>query len=246
MRLTGVNELSGCPVLLLVGGLGTRLRSAYAEGPKALAPIDGKPFLAYLLKLLAEAGLTRVVLCAGYRAEQIEQWLGDGSSFGLNVSYSREDEPMGTAGALGLAYSRHARGERILAMNGDSLLQLSLAAMWNSHLRRGAEATIALAHVPDTSRYGSVEVNEAGWVTSFSEKSSQPTSGFINGGVYLFEPSVMEMVLDGHRASLEREVLPALLSHGVLAFKSEGYFIDIGVPQDLVRSQTELGVRVGL
>jgi D-glycero-alpha-D-manno-heptose 1-phosphate guanylyltransferase len=243
---TKANELRRCPVLVLVGGLGTRLRSACADGPKVLAPIEGKPFLAYLLKQLADAGLTRVVLCVGYRAHQIEQWLGDGKSLGLKVRYSREDEPMGTAGALGLAYSRYARGERVLAMNGDSILQLSLAAMWGAHMSHRAGATIALAHVPDTSRYGSVEVNEEGWVTSFREKSSEPASGFINGGLYLFEPPVMEMILDSRCRSLEREVLPAQLSRGLLAFRSDGYFIDIGVPEDLARAQAEIGALVGL
>jgi NDP-sugar pyrophosphorylase family protein len=245
MRVTRVNELSACPALVLVGGLGTRLRSAYAEGPKALAPIDGRPFLAFLLQQLADAGLTRVVLCAGYRAEQIEQWLGDGrtltsGSLDLDISYSREDEPLGTAGALALAYSRYARGERVLAMNGDSILQLSLAAMLDTHMKREAEATIALAQVPDTSRYGCVEVNEEGWVTSFREKSLELPSGFINGGVYLFEPSVMDRIVQGRPVSLEREVLPAQLSRGLLAFKSDGYFIDIGIPEDLARAQTEL------
>jgi D-glycero-alpha-D-manno-heptose 1-phosphate guanylyltransferase len=240
-----VNELAGCPALVLVGGLGTRLRSAYADGPKALAPIEGRPFLAYLLQQLADAGITRAVLCAGYRAEQIEQWLGDGRSLGgrslgLDIRYSREDEPLGTAGALALAYSRYARGERVLAMNGDSILGLSLAAMWDLHTKREAEASVALAQVPDTSRYGSVEVNEEGWVTSFREKGREHTPGFINGGVYLFEPSVMEMVVTGRAVSLEREVLPAQLSRGLLAFKSDGYFIDIGIPEDLARAQTEL------
>jgi D-glycero-alpha-D-manno-heptose 1-phosphate guanylyltransferase len=227
------------------------LRSAYADGPKALAPIEGRPFLAYLLQQLADAGLTRVVLCAGYRAEQIEQWLGDGrrptsGRPGLDIRYSREDEPLGTAGALALAYSRYARGERILAMNGDSILQLSLAAMWDLHMKRGAGATIALAQVPDTSRYGSVEVNEEGWVTSFREKSRERASGctqgfgFINGGVYLFEPSVMDMVVKSRGVSLEREVLPAQLSRGLLAFRSDGYFIDIGIPEDFARAQREL------
>jgi len=243
---TRAKELSACPALVLVGGLGTRLRPAYADGPKALAPIEGKPFLAYLLKQLADAGLTRVVLCVGYRAEQIKQWLGDGRSIGLNVSYSREEDPLGTAGALGLAYSRFARGEGILAMNGDSILRLSLSSMWDAHKSRGAGATVALAHVPDTSRYGSVEVNEDGWVTSFREKSSGgPTPGFINGGVYLLEPSVMEMILNGRLRSMEREVLPAQLSRGLLGFKSDGYFIDIGIPQDLMRAQTELGAAMG-
>jgi len=249
------NGLSQCPALILVGGLGTRLRPVYAEGPKALAPIQGKPFLAYLLKMLADHGLSRVVLCLGHGARQIEQGLADRSlagqsladqSFCLDVRCSYEDEPLGTAGALGLAYSRYARGERVLAMNGDSILRLSLAAMWELHARRAAEATIALAHVPDTSRYGSIEVNEQGWVTSFSEKSTEREPGFINGGVYLFEPSVMDRVVKDRSVSLEREALPAQLTRGLLAFKSDGYFIDIGVPQDLARAQSELGAVVGL
>jgi D-glycero-alpha-D-manno-heptose 1-phosphate guanylyltransferase len=242
---TRANEFPTCPVLVLVGGQGTRLRTAYADGPKALAPIEGKPFLAYFLKLLADAGLTRVVLCVGYRAVQIEQWLGDGSDLGLNVSYSREDKPLGTAGALGLAYSRYTRGERVLAMNGDSILQLSLAAMWELHLEERAEATVALALVSDTSRYGTVDLNEKGWVTSFREKTSEQTAGYINAGVYLFEPSVMERVVAESLVSVEREVLPAQLARGIRAFKSEGYFIDIGVPEDLMRAQSELGAAVG-
>jgi NDP-sugar pyrophosphorylase family protein len=249
------NGLSQCPALILVGGLGTRLRPVYADGPKALAPIQGKPFLAYLLKMLADHGLSRVVLCLGHHARQIEHWLAEQSltdqSFGLDVRCSYEDEPLGTAGALGLAYSRYARGERVLAMNGDSILRLSLAAMWELHARRAAEATIALAHVPDTSRYGNIEVNDQGWVTSFSEKSMERKPGFINGGVYLFEPSVMDRVVvdrvvKDRSISLEREVLPAQLTRGLLGFKSDGYFIDIGIPQDLARAQSELGSVIGL
>ena len=233
------NGLSRCPALLLVGGLGTRLRQVYADGPKALAPIQGRPFLAYLLRMLAGNGLSRVVLCVGYRAGQIEQWLA-GQNFGLDIFYSREDEPMGTAGALGLAYSRYACGERVLAMNGDSIMELDLAKMWNLHLTSSAEVSIALARVSDTSRYGSVEVNEDGWVTSFREKGSGEGAGYINGGVYLFEPSVMDRVVKDGSVSLEREVLPYQLTRGVLAFKADGYFIDIGVPQDLARAQSEL------
>jgi D-glycero-alpha-D-manno-heptose 1-phosphate guanylyltransferase len=259
------NGLSQCPALILVGGMGTRLRPVYADGPKALAPIQGKPFLAYLLKVLADHGLSRVVLCLGHRARQIEQWLAEQTltnqsfaerGFGLDLCCSYEDEPLGTAGALALAYSRYARGERVLAMNGDSILRLSLAAMWELHARSAAEATIALAHVPDTSRYGSVEVNDQGWVTSFSEKSAERKPGFINGGVYLFEPSVMDRTVVDRMAadrlandrsvSLEREVLPAQLTRGLLGFRSDGYFIDIGVPQDLARAQSELGAMVGL
>jgi len=236
-------EFSKCPALVLVGGMGTRLRPVYADGPKVMAPIQGKPFLAYLLKMLADNGVSRVVLCMGYRAGEIERWLAN-QSFDLDIRCSHEDKPLGTAGALGLAYSRYARGERVLAMNGDSILQLSLAAMWELHANRSAQATIALAHVPDTSRYGSVTVNKEGWVTSFREKRPEPTPGFISAGVYVFEPTVMEHVVEKRCVSVEREVLPAQLTRGLLAFKSDGYFIDIGIPQDFARAQSGLAAAV--
>ena len=240
MNWVHTQRLSHCPVLVLVGGLGTRLQSVYAEGPKALAPVAGKPFLTYLLASLAAGGFSRVVLCVGYRAKEIERWLRKGSDFGLQISFSRETQPMGTAGALGLAYSRYARGERVFAMNGDSILQMSLSAMWDWHTRKAATATIALVGLADTSRYGRVEVNEAGWVTSFHEKNGSPRAGFINGGVYLFEPSVMEDIIARQAMSLEREVLPAQIPNCLLAFKTDGYFIDIGVPEDFLRAQKEL------
>lgn len=235
-----IEQLSDCTALLLVGGLGTRLKSAYAEGPKALAPIAGKPFLAYLLESLAAAGVEHVVLCVGYRAEQIEASFRTGDEFGLRIRYSREAAPMGTAGALSLAYLRYARGERVLAMNGDSILQMSFPAMWDWHRKNAGSVSIALARLDDTSRYGQVEVDSRGWVTSFREKNGTRTPGFINGGVYLFEPAVMEEIVRQSAVSLEREVLPAQIAHGLLAFKTDGYFIDIGVPDDFRRAQSEL------
>jgi D-glycero-alpha-D-manno-heptose 1-phosphate guanylyltransferase len=239
-------RFSACPALVLVGGMGTRLRPVYAQGPKALAPIAGKPFLAYLLESLAAAGLKHVVLCVGYGAEQIEGWVKDGAKFDLRIRYSRETEAMGTAGALGLAYLRFARGQRVLAMNGDSIVQMSLPAMWDWHLKNAAAATIALVGLADTARYGRVEVNEGGWISSFHEKNGQAAPGFINGGAYLFEASVLEDIVVQGSVSLEREVLPAQIPRGLLAFKTSGYFIDIGIPEDYLRAQAELGGRVNV
>jgi D-glycero-alpha-D-manno-heptose 1-phosphate guanylyltransferase len=240
MGMRNCKTLAECSVLILVGGFGIRLRSVFAEGPKVLAPVNGRPFLSYVLKLLAAGGFRRVVLCVGYRSEQIEQCLGDGSTLGLKVSYSREEEPIGTAGALRLAYTRYIAGERFFAMNGDSILQLPFHSMYQAHCKYKPEGTIALARVSDISRYGRVELNEKGYITGFREKSAEQTPGYINGGVYLFEPSVMDLVPFGRAVSLEREVLPVLASQSLLAFKSDGYFIDIGIPEDFARAQTEL------
>jgi NDP-sugar pyrophosphorylase family protein len=235
-----LGTLAECPVVILAGGLGTRLRPGYAGGPKVLAPVDGRPFLSYLLQQLATSGFRQITLCVGYRAEQVEQWLGNGSTLGLVVNYSREEEPMGTAGALRLAYTRFMSGQRVFAMNGDSILQVPFQSMYETHLERRPAGTIALAEVADTSRYGRVEVNENGFVGGFREKIGEQTPGLINGGVYLFEPSIMDLVPAGRPVSLEHEILPMLTSQSLLAFKSGGHFIDIGVPEDLARAQTVL------
>lgn len=233
-------ELGKCPVLILAGGFGTRLRSAYKDGPKVLAPVHGRPFLWYLLASLANSGFRRVILCTGYRSEEIEQRIAAGPSFGLEITCSREQEAMGTAGALRLAHSRYAAGQRFFALNGDSLLKLDFRQMYEYHTNSGAEATVALAVVPNTSRYGSVEADERGTIYSFKEKDAGQTSGYINAGIYLFEPSVMDLVLEDRAVSLEREVLPLLVDTGLKAFRSSDFFIDIGTPEDFLRAQAEL------
>ncbi len=227
-------------MLILAGGLGTRLRSAYEDGPKVMAPVGGRPFLSYLLTSLARAGFEQIVLCVGYRHELIQEWLGDGSSFHLAVKYSLETEPFGTAGALRLAYSRYLSGPRFVAMNGDSLLQADFGAMYEAHMCEKGQATIAVAAVSDTSRYGRVDIDDRGNVRAFREKSGEHVSGYVNGGIYLFEDAVMNHVPDGRAVSLEKEVLPLLQRKGLLAFPCPGYFIDIGIPEDLARAQTEL------
>lgn len=216
------------------------MRSVYDEGPKVMAPVAGLPFLGYLLKSIGLSGFREVVLCVGYLSESIEQWVGDGAGFGLSIFYSQETEPMGTAGALRLAYSRFGSGSRFFAMNGDSFVQLDFQAMYSGHIDAGCLATMALASVADTSRYGTVEVDDAGMVMYFREKGGVHSPGYINGGVYLFEPAVMDLVPPGRAASLERETLPALACRSLRAFQSSGYFIDIGIPEDFARAQSEL------
>lgn len=210
-----------------------------------MAPVDGRPFLWYLLTSLAAAGFEQVVLCVGYRHDQIREWLGDGSRFGLMVSYSHETERLGTAGALRLAHSRYVSAPRFIAMNGDSLLQADFGAMYEAHRSSRGLATMAVAAVSDTSRYGRVDIDGEGNVQRFREKSGEHVSGYVNGGIYLFEDAVMDLVPRDRAVSLEHEVLPLLKPQGLLAFPCPGYFIDIGVPEDFARAQTELKELVG-
>ena len=125
-------------------------------------------------------------------------------------------------------------------MNGDSILQLDFQAMYSMHLAKDSVATMALVNVADTSRYGAVAVDDSGLVTCFREKGVRGSGGYINGGVYLFEPSVIDHVPIGRAVSLEREVLPTMIGHNLQAFWTSGYFIDIGIPEDYKRAQLEL------
>jgi mannose-1-phosphate guanylyltransferase len=230
------------PVLVLAGGMGTRLRAVYESGPKALAPVAGKPFLARLLSWLERGGFRRVILCVGFGAEQVRTFAADGTAFGLSIEYSQETEPLGTGGALRLAAARHAGETRFLALNGDSAVRVDFSAMLHAHESAGARATLAFAPCPAGGRYGRLECDAGGRVTGFFEKGSRLSSGdAINAGVYLFERDVLEAIPADRPVSLEHDVLPALAANsGLLGFPAGPDFVDIGVPEDFARAQLEL------
>lgn len=224
---------------VLCGGLGTRLAGMLGEQPKPMAPIAGRPFLEYLLAYLKRHGLREVVLCLGYRAEAIAAHFGDGGALGMRIAYSREDAPLGTGGAFRQAASLLV-GDHLLAMNGDSLFDMDLADLVAYHHRQHALATIALAQVPDTSRYGSVEVDPQGRIRRFLEKRAGGGPGLINSGVYVFQRQVLDRIPAGRAVSLEREVFPGLMGSPFYGLPFAGrYFVDIGVPQDLLSLQAD-------
>lgn len=227
--------------LILAGGAGTRLRSVVNDIPKPMAPIDGRPFLEYLVAQVAVAGVPEVVLLVGYRAEAIERHFGDGAGFGVRVRYSREREALGTGGALKLAEGLLV-GDRWLVLNGDSLFDISLAELVARHIDRPAPATLALARVADPTRYGSVTLAADGSVTAFAEKSDATAPNRINGGLYIIERSLVHRIPADRPVSFEREVLPQLVGQGLRGEPFDGYFVDIGVPADYVRAQLDAAV----
>ena len=227
-------------VLVLVGGLGTRLQSVYADGPKAMAPIHGIPFLAYLLARLQQAGFEDVVLCVGYRHQQIRHWFGNGTTSGLRLRYSVEAELLGTGGAMRRGAQQFAKGERIFTMNGDTIHAIDFAAMLRFHEEQRAGCTIGLASVSESGRYGSVELGDGGRITAFREKDAVARCGLVNSGTYIVEPELIEAIPEGRPVSLEREVLPHWLNDRLMGFSASGYFIDIGVPEDYLRAQQVL------
>jgi NDP-sugar pyrophosphorylase family protein len=226
--LSGGN-LAGTTAAILAGGLGTRLRSAVADRPKVLAEVRGRPFLARLLDQVVDAGATRVVLLTGYRAEMIEQAFGT-SYRGVELVHSPEPGPLGTGGAIRLALP-HLASKAVLLLNGDSYCDVDLRAFHAAHVVSGAETSLTLVQVPDTSRYGRVELDAHDRVLAFVEKGGEPRPGWINAGVYLLDRRWIEAIPADRAASLEREVFAARVGQGLHGFRCGGRFLDIGTPE---------------
>ena len=224
------SRLSGVTAAVLAGGLGTRLRPAVADRPKVLAPVAGRPFLAYLLDFLAAAGLRRAVLLTGFQGAQVRAELGDRHA-GMALAYSEEPSPLGTGGAVRAALGQFD-SQTILLLNGDSFLRVNLAAFSAFHRRRRADVSLALALVDDAGRFGRAATARDGRVTAFAEKAIAGRPGWINGGVYLLERPLLEEIPTGRPASLEREMLPGWVrERAVYGRRVLGPFLDIGTPE---------------
>jgi len=224
--------LSNIDVAILVGGLGTRLRGVVDDVPKPLAPVLGRPFLFYLLDMLALRGARSVTLCSGYMAGFVKEKTGT-EWFGMPIHHSVENEPLGTAGALALARD-YLRSERVLVLNGDTWLEPDFEAFAAS--AEDSDFCIAGASVPDASRYGMVEWDAAGRLLAFNEKNLSGTPGSINAGMYLITQNLLAS-LPVEPLSLERQVLPGLtLEQRVKVFPTDSPFLDIGIPEDYAAS----------
>lgn len=220
--------------MILVGGLGTRLRPVVADRPKVLALVNGRPFLSYLLDQLVDAGVRDVVLCVGYLGDAVLETFQD-SYRGLKIRYSREDAPLGTGGALRRAL-KVASGDAFLIMNGDSYCDLDLRSFVECHRGARAAASIALVRVDDVRRYGSVTVDQHMRVLDFEEKGARGGAGLINAGIYLLNKGVLAAIPEGKPVSLEREIFPRLIAEGLNGFRVSGRFIDIGTPESYRRA----------
>jgi D-glycero-alpha-D-manno-heptose 1-phosphate guanylyltransferase len=220
--------------IVLAGGLGTRLRAVVADRPKVLAPVAGRPFLAYLLDQIADAGIQRIVLSTGHMAEQFDAAIGDRYR-GLDIIYAREEAPLGTGGAIKFA-GGVAEADQLLIMNGDSYCDANLSEYIDWHIRGKHEVSLMLAKVDDASRYGTVELDAEGRIRAFLEKQPHRGTGYINAGVYLIRRAMLEQIPAGS-SSIERDVFPKWLDKWrVMGWVTDGAFIDIGIPGDYERS----------
>jgi len=228
--MTAIPPISDLPAIILAGGLGTRLRPATGDTPKAIVPVAGKPFLNHLLNRLDHAGIRRAICCTGYGADKIRQTMGE--KYGnIDLAYSKEDQPLGTAGAISLSAGQWD-AEYALVLNGDTLFELDLAALlkWVAS-KTDVSACLALALTPGVDRYGSVSINNEGRITQFVEKGGQ-TSGWINAGIYLLQRTMVNNFPPNRPLSLETDIFPALIGKGLYGLRQKGRFLDIGVPED--------------
>ncbi len=221
--------------IILVGGLGTRLRPLVSDVPKPLAPVAGRPFLAWLLDRLANVGMRRVILATGYLSDKVRDAFGDEWN-GLRIEYSVEDEPLGTGGAITLAL-RLRSADAMHVLNGDTFLDYCPKALESATLDAGCEIGMALAAVPDVARYGAAAL-EAGRVSKFIEKGEHGP-GYINAGSYYLSAGVIARFPTSGTFSFEQTVLAERVTAGeVFGYIQTDGFIDIGVPEDYLKAQT--------
>ncbi|MEZ0342624.1 sugar phosphate nucleotidyltransferase [Mycobacterium sp. pV006] len=227
--------------VILVGGMGTRLRPLTLSAPKPMLPTAGLPFLTHLLSRIADAGIEHVILGTSYKAEVFESTFGDGSKFGLQIEYVVEDEPLGTGGGIANVSSR-LRYDTAIVFNGDVLSGCDLSELLSSHFERDADLTLHLVRVGDPRAFGCVPTDSEGRVTAFLEKTQDPPTDQINAGCYVFKRSVIEDIPKGRALSVEREVFPRLLTEGlkVCGYVDATYWRDMGTPEDFVRGSADL------
>lgn len=238
--------------VVLAGGLGTRLRPLTLTTPKQMLPVLHRPMIEHVLAGLARGGVDGAVLSLGYRPEAFQAAYPGGTCAGVELSYAVEPQPLGTAGAVRFAAAAAGLDETFLAVNGDVISDLDVGRLWERHRRWGAEATLQLVEVDDPSRYGLVAADDRGRVRSFTEKpvakapeaSERPGpagAGWVNAGMYVLEPSVLDRIDADRPVSIERDTFPELAAAGALwAVAGAGYWIDVGTPESYLAVQLDI------
>ncbi|MBE7187988.1 NDP-sugar synthase [Jatrophihabitans endophyticus] len=227
--------------VILVGGLGTRLRPLTLTAPKPMLPTAGVPFLAHLVARIRDAGISHVVLGTSFKAEVFEEYFGDGTDFGVEMDYVVETEALGTGGGI-RNVAPALRGDTVLVFNGDNMIGVDLAAFADGHRGSGADVTLCLTRVSDPRAYGCVPTDPDDRVLAFLEKNPEPVTDQINAGLYAFRREIIDTIPTGRPVSVERETFPGLLDGGavVRGHVFDGYWRDFGTPADFVTGSADL------
>src|SRR5688500_18608555 len=239
--------------VILVGGEGTRLRPLTTNRPKPLIPLVNRPFLDHVLNVLRTHGITDVVLAMSYLSENFEQAYGDGSHLGMKLTYVRDEQPMGTGGAIKNVEEHLVPGETFLVLNSDILTDIDLTDMLKMHTDNGSICSISLTPVEDPSAYGVVDMDDAGRIQRFTEKPKreEATSNWINAGTYIIEyqmlehisePQLLDAIPQGRPNSVEYGLFPTLLTEGkpLYGYRTGAYWMDIGTPAKYLQAHVDL------
>lgn len=220
--------------ILLAGGLGTRLLSVVNDRPKPMALVEGKPFMEYVLHQLSINGIQDIIFAVGYKGSMVEDYFKDGKEFGLHVSYAYEETLLGTAGAIKNA-GKLVTEDSFYVLNADTFYQIDYRRLDALREKEHSDMALVLRKVPDVSRYGEAVLTE-NRLTGFNEKSSESRAGTINGGIYLMNKTLLSEIPEG-KVSLENDMIPKWMSEGkrISGIVNDGYFIDIGIPEDYFR-----------
>jgi mannose-1-phosphate guanylyltransferase len=230
--------------VIVAGGLGSRLRPLTDRHPKHLLPVAGVPLLGHQLARLSAAGVEHVVLATSYRAGELEAELGDGTDYGVRLSYANEKVPLGTGGGIRNALDQLEGGpdDSVVVLNGDQLSDHDLAAQIGAFRDSDADVSLHLVVVADPRLYGCVPTDPDGRVTAFLEKPSDPVTRQVNAGCYVFRQKTIADIPAGVPVSVERETFPRLLRDGrlLVGHRDDGYWTDVGTPAALVKTSSDL------
>lgn len=225
--------------IILAGGFGTRLQSVVSDLPKPMAPINNEPFLNFQLNYLKHYGIKNVILSVGYLSEKIKAYYGNTFN-GLSIDYVIEETPLGTGGGIRLALEKCSESLAFV-FNGDSFFDVDLNHFYNLHAQSRSQISLSLRKVNDSARYGTIEKNKENKIISFQEKSGIDREGIINGGVYILDKNLyLQATPSSTNFSIEKDFFEKQLNTFLLSgFEFEGYFIDIGIPEDYLKAQND-------
>lgn len=222
-------------VVILCGGMGMRLRSVIADKPKPMVQIKNRPFIDLLMGYIASFGFRRFILCAGYKAESIQEYYKDKKN-DVEIIISKERDLLGTGGAVKNAEPL-INTDLFLVLNGDSFLDINLSKFGQFHLEKESLLSVALINAGDTKSYGSIKIDGTGRILEFCEKKENSRTGMINAGIYLFNHEVLSLMPPGRKFSLEYDFFPNLVDKEIYGYLADGLFIDIGTPERYVKAK---------
>ena len=221
--------------IILAGGKGTRLQAVVKDVPKPMAPVAERPFLTYLLDQLNQAGIEKVYLSVGYKHEVITNHFG-AQYKDIQLNYVVENEPLGTGGGIKLA-AKQVTSDNFYVINGDTYFDIDFEALESFYHNQNFDACLALSHVENASRYGTVQLTKDQRISRFAEKEEASKDGLINGGIYLVNKHVFLKNAPLERFSMEQDFLQKYVDKlNIGGFVSDGYFIDIGIPEDYLKA----------